>query len=84
MGKQKLKSLHEVITLQKVIYKLRGMEICEVCAFTRMRNRINAILAERKSQILDLVSIDICGALPTSLDGSRYFLEIVDNHTRKT
>jgi hypothetical protein len=49
--------------------KLRGIEIYEVYTLTRMRNRINAILVKRKSQILN---------------SSRYFLEIVDNYTRKT
>jgi hypothetical protein len=49
-----------------------------------MRNRINAILAKRKSQILDLILINIYRALLISLNDFRYFLEIVDNYTRKT
>lgn len=83
MGEQKLKNLHQVTTLQRAIHKPKIMEPCEVCALTKMRNRTNGHVSERKSHLLDLVSIDICGPLPKALSGARYFLEIVDNHTRK-
>jgi hypothetical protein len=49
-----------------------------------MRNRINAQVAARKENLLDLVLIDICGPLPIALSGAQYFLEIVDNYLRKT
>ena len=84
MGEQKLKSLSVVTTLQKAIRKPSEMEPCEVCALTKMRNRTNARVSERKDNLLDLVSIDICGPLPVALSGARYFLEAVDNHTRKS
>ena len=83
MGEQKLKNLHQVTTLQRAIHKPKIMEPCEVCALTKMRNRTNGHVSERKSHLLDLASIDICGPLPKALSGARYFLEIVDNHTRK-
>jgi hypothetical protein len=48
-----------------------------------MRNRINSKISERKSNLLDLVSINIYGLLPEALSGTYYFLEIVDNYIRK-
>src|SRR5208282_2279487 len=83
MGEQKLKNLHQVTTLQRAIHKPKIMEPCEVCALTKMWNRTNGHVSEHKSHLLDLVSIDICEPLPKALSGARYFLEIVDNHTRK-
>jgi hypothetical protein len=84
MGEQKLKSLSVIITLQKAIRKSSEMKPCEVYALTKMRNRINVRVSERKDNLLDLVSIDIYGPLPVALSGARYFLEAVDNHTRKS
>ena len=34
-------------------------------------------------RILALVSIDICGPLPLSRLGYEYFLEVIDNHSRR-
>ena len=60
------------------------MKPCEVCALIKMRNRINARVSERKDNLLDLVLIDICELLSMAFSGARYFLEAVDNHTRKS
>jgi hypothetical protein len=51
---------------------------------TKMRNRTNAYVSERKANLLDLILIDICGPLPAALSGARYFLEAVDSYTRKS
>jgi hypothetical protein len=48
-----------------------------------MRNRINARVSERKDNLLNLVLINICESLPMTLSGARYFLEAVNNNTRK-
>lgn len=82
MGEKKLSDLHKITTLQKAIHKPQITNPCEVCELTKMRNRTNRQLAERKTEILDLVSVDICGPLPVSLTGTRYFMELVDNHSR--
>jgi GAG-pre-integrase domain len=84
MNEKKLQDLHKITTLQKAINKSKGTEICEVCALANIYNRTNTQLAERKQNLLDLVSIDICGPLPTALTGAKYFLEMVNNHTRKS
>jgi hypothetical protein len=84
MKEQKLKSFSVITTLQKAIRKLSEMKPCEVCALTKMQNRTNARVLKRKNNLLNLVLIDIYGSLSVTLSGARYFLEAVDNHTRKS
>jgi thiamine pyrophosphokinase len=83
MGEQKLKNLYQVITLQRAIHKLKIMEPYKVCALTKIRNQTNGHVSERKSYLLNLVLINIYGPLPKALSGARYFLKIINNHTRK-
>ena len=83
MRSSKLRNLHKVTTLTKPISIAKGDKPCEVCAITKMTNKHNRHLAERKTQILAGVSIDICGPLPTSRLGYEYFLEIIDNYSRR-
>jgi hypothetical protein len=83
MGEQKLKSLHLITTLQRAIYKPKIIEPYEICNLTKMRNRTNDKVSERKSNLLDLASIDIYEPLPEALSSARYFLKVVDNHTKK-
>jgi hypothetical protein len=49
-----------------------------------MRNRINARILERKDNLFNLVLINICRLLFMTSSGARYFLEAVDNYTRKS
>jgi hypothetical protein len=84
MGEQKLKSLSVVITLQKAIRKLSKIKPCKVYTLIKMRNRTNARILKRKDNLLNFVLINICRSLPVALSGARYFLEAVDNHTRKS
>jgi hypothetical protein len=84
MKEQKLKSFSVIITLQKAIRKPSEMKPCEVYTLIKMRNRTNTRVSERKDNLLNLVLINICGLLPMALSGARYFLEAVDNHTRKS
>jgi hypothetical protein len=48
-----------------------------------MRNRTNNKVLERKSNLLDLVLINIYRLLPEALSCTYYFLKIVDNYIRK-
>jgi hypothetical protein len=48
-----------------------------------MRNRTNKKLSPRKTEILELISIDIAGPFLTSLRGDTVMMEIVDNASRK-
>ena len=83
LGREKLRNLHKVTTLEKPIPVSKEEDhICEVCALTKLTNK-RGKATERKTSLLALVSIDICGPLPASREGYTYFLEIVDNYSRK-
>ena len=38
----------------------------------------------RKENVLDLIHSDLCGPLPKSLGGAKYFVTFIDDHSRKT
>jgi hypothetical protein len=80
----KLQDLYKITILQKAIYKLKEKSVYEVCAITKMRNKTNNKVSERKLSLLDLISINIYGLLPTILSGTQYFLKIVNNHIKKS
>ena len=84
LGSAKIRNLHKVTTLKKPIPIVETDAPCEVCAITKMTNKRNRTLAERRPRILALVSIDICGPLPIFRLGYEYFLEIIDNYSRRT
>jgi hypothetical protein len=48
-----------------------------------MKNKTNKKLSPRKTEILELISIDMAGPFPTSLRGNTVMMEIVDNGSRK-
>jgi len=78
-----MRTLSTAATIKKAIpTKYSPEELCDVCAVTKMKKRRNRSLTQRKLKPLDLVSIDISGAFHTFFDGYKYFIEIVDNHTR--
>ena len=82
LGREKLRNLHKVTTLEKPIPTSNEEYVCEVCALTKLTNR-KGKATERKTSLLALISIDICGPLPASREEYTYFLKIVDNYSRK-
>ena len=84
MGKAKLKDFHKITTLKKFIPIVEDLTPCRVCSTTKLINARSRVLATRKPFILALIFIDICEELPVSWQGHRYFLKIVDNHSRRT
>ena len=84
LGSAKLRNLHKVTTLKNPIPIVEEQDPCEVCSMTKLTNRRNHTCSERKKEILEDISIDICGELPRSRLGYRYFIEIVDNHSRRS
>jgi hypothetical protein len=48
-----------------------------------MRNKTSKVLSIWREDLLGMVSVDIAGGFPVSLRGNVYFLEIVENSTRK-
>ena len=49
-----------------------------------MINKRGHYISFQKSNILDLISIDICESLSTFWAEYQYFLKIIDNHSRRT
>jgi hypothetical protein len=83
-GPDMISKLHKVTTLKdKIKIPPKERRICKSCKIGKMRNRTSRVLAEHKKEALQLVSLDIAGPLPTSLRGNRYFMQIIDNYTRK-
>jgi hypothetical protein len=71
LGPAKIAKLHEVTTLQKKIQVPEKMELCEVCALTKIRNSIPKQLRGHKAAKLALIQFNIAGPFPTSLRGNR-------------
>jgi Reverse transcriptase (RNA-dependent DNA polymerase)/gag-polypeptide of LTR copia-type len=83
-GSNILRRLHEVASgIKQIKIPPPHRRICEACKIGKMRKKINKRLAEHKAEALALISIDIAGPFIMSLRGYTYFLEIIDNYTRK-
>ena len=84
IGGAKISKLHKVTTLTEKIAVPKDVKPCEVCKLAKMRNRMPKTLSPWKDSVLDLVSLDVCGPLPPTLRGSKYFCQIIDNASRYT
>jgi hypothetical protein len=84
LGAEKIRTLHKVTTLSKPI-TIPQDEVtpCEVCSLTKMRNR-RGKTTQRKAEVLQLVHVDTCGPFEPARNGERYFLHVLDNHSRMT
>ncbi len=81
----KLHQLHKIMTLKKSIFINDSHEnVCKICALIKFINKREHNVSDQKTSILTLIFINICESLSSSLDSESYFLEIVDNHFRKT
>ena len=56
-------------------------EFCEGCAYGQSKRKPHPSTGTSTSRRLERIHIDICGPLPGSLGGNRYFLIVVDEHT---
>ena len=85
LGPKLIANLHKCTTLKTAIRipskARRG--VCEVCALTKMTNRISTELAAHKSEALARIQFDTAGPFPRSLRGNQYFILIVDSYTRR-
>lgn len=59
-----------------------NLELCFVCLATKMKRFRYKKLAPHKNEKLTLNSVDIAGPFPESLDGHKYFAEIIDKFKR--
>jgi transposase InsO family protein len=75
--------LHTVTDIPEVKIP-RKIPVCGTCARNKKKKRRSKKLAEHEQRPLALVSMDLAGPFPVSYRGNRYFLEIVDNWTRRT
>jgi len=81
----KLCQLHKIITLKKSIFINNSHKnVCEICAFIKFINKREHNVSNQKTSILTFIFINICELLSSSLNNESYFLEIIDNHFRKT
>jgi len=81
----KLHQLHKIITLKKSIFiNDSHKNVCEICVLIKFINKREHNVSNWKTSILTFIFINICESLLSSLDSESYFLEIVDNHFRKT
>lgn len=80
----KLRTLHEVTDLSKPVPCQLKPPDCEVCDTAKLVKFSSKRPTEPKDLPLELVSFDICGPLPVSINGNKYFIEGRDNCTRKT
>jgi hypothetical protein len=83
LGPDKIRNLHKVTTLQRRIKIPRDRDICDVCAITKLKNRIPKKLSAWPKTILDLIQFDVAGPLPTTIRGNRWFLLIIDICSRR-
>jgi hypothetical protein len=60
------------------------MELYEVCALIKIRNRTNDCVSKRKFNLLDLALINICKPLFFIFNSARYFLKIINNYIYKS
>ena len=83
---RKLRYLHEVSTLPNAVSAKSPIEYkCDACNISKARKNRNHELAERAQAPLDLVAADICGPFPESKHWEeKYFLEAIDNYTRRS
>ena len=83
LGPGRLRHLHERTTLKDRLVIPRKRGICSVCKLTKIRNIIPKRLAKHKTISLERIYLDICGPLPISLRGNKWFLQIIDSYSRK-
>lgn len=83
-GTEALRHLHEVASgVKKITIPPKEKRICKACKIGKMRRKKSKRLATHKGVALELVSLDIAGPFIKSIRGFEYFLQIIDNYTRK-
>lgn len=74
----KLKSLAPLLSIKKV-----DNELCEICPLSKQRHIPFFPSAAYASTCFDLIHCDVWGPFtPVSVDGHKFFLTIVDDHSR--
>ena len=79
VGPNALRILHTGTNLMRPIKIPTDLEICDVCAITKMKQRNSKVLAKHKDCRLTLLSVDIAGPFPISMHSYCWFAEVIDN-----
>lgn len=75
----------DVIHSQFPFINITKDSICDICHFAKQKKLPFPLSNSKAVTILDLIHIDIWGPFPTpSVHGHKYFLTIVDDHSRFT
>ena len=82
MGNEVLRNIHYV-TDHRPIQLSNEKYICSLYQIGKITQHVNHIVAERRDDILNSVSVDTCGPFPKSISGNTYFVNLVDNATRR-
>jgi hypothetical protein len=83
LGRKKISKLHTVTTLDHRIQVPKDLDRREVCTIAEMKTSIPKTFANYMISKLAFIQLDIAGPFPTSLQGNRYFLLIIDCFTCK-
>ena len=77
----------QIIARKLLLPEVKGtsLDTCIHClAIKQYRLPFNRITAFKKKNFLDLVYSNVCGLMIVStLGGARYFITVIDDHTRK-
>lgn len=82
LGPKKIANLHHVTTTKRIKVP-KDLSICEVCALTKLRNKIPKELAEWAKTLLGRIQFDVAGPFPVTIRGNRWFLLIIDTFSRR-
>ena len=85
LNPKKISNLHKVTTLTRPIRvpNKDDMDVCEICAISKIRNKISRELSPWTKQILGRIQFDIAGPFPTTIRKNEYFLLIIDIYSRR-
>ena len=82
MSPKLIQMLFGTTTLPKAIQ--RTSKHCDTCDMAKIKKKRNHTISKRKKELLDQVSIDVCGKLLRGLYGQIFFLLIIDNYSHYT
>jgi hypothetical protein len=83
LSPDKIRNLHKVTTLKRRVKVPRNLDVCDVCAITKMKNRIPKELSPWSKEILGQIQFDVAGPFPATIRGNQWFLLIIDICTRR-
>ena len=82
MGNEVLRNIY-YITDYRPIQLSNEKHIYSSYQIEKITQHVNYIVTKRRNDILNSVSVDTCGPFPKSISGNTYFINLVDNATRR-